>query len=66
MVTSSDFNQSFVSLLFKDLKSKEQYVMTAQVDSGGNIDIEAVVRFLLFVINLTLSLGSELGTASGM
>ena len=50
MVTTSDFNQDYISLLFKDLKSNQQYVMTAaQADSNDNIKIEAVVR--LFVIN---------------
>ena len=51
MVTTSAYSQGFqyISLLFKDLNSKKQYVITAQDDKSGNINIEAVVR--LFVIN---------------
>ena len=60
MVTTSDYSRGFryISLLFKDLNSNKQYVITAQADPvSGNINIEAVVR--LFVINETLLLGSE-------
>ena len=52
MVTTSAYSQGFqyISLLFKDLNSNKQYVITAQADPvSGNINIEAVVR--LFVIN---------------
>ena len=52
MVTTSAYSQGFqyISLLFKDLNSNKQYVITAKADAvSGNINIEAVVR--LFVIN---------------
>ena len=46
-MSTSAFNQSYISLLFKNLE--KQYVLTAQADSNGNIKIKAVVR--LFLIN---------------
>ena len=49
MVTTSDFIQDYISLLFTDLETNQQYVLTAQADSNDNIKIEAKVR--LFVIN---------------
>lgn len=45
VVTTSAYSQGFqyISLLFKDLNSNKQYVITAQADPvSGNINIEAV------------------------
>ncbi|XP_073240013.1 uncharacterized protein [Porites lutea] len=43
-VTTSDYSRGFqyISLLFKDLNSNKQYVITAHTDKSGNINIEAV------------------------
>ncbi|CAH3043622.1 unnamed protein product [Porites lobata] len=40
VMSTSAFNQSYISLLFKNLE--KQYVLTAQEDSNGNIKIKAV------------------------
>lgn len=41
-ITTSDINQDYVSLLFKDPTTLKKYVVTAQADPRGNISIEAV------------------------
>lgn len=45
-ITTSDINQDYVSLLFKDPTTLKKYVVTAQADPRGNISIEAVVSYL--------------------
>ena len=45
-ITTSDINQDYVSLLFKDPTTLKKYVVTAQADPKGNISIEAVVSYL--------------------
>lgn len=45
-ITTSDINQDYVSLLFKDPTTLKKYVVTAQADPRGNISIEALVSYL--------------------